>query len=146
MSIEVVTSPKTGVTVSLAGHYLLSGHRVVFTLDCIKRGSHAEYTLANGFLTDSYRNAVSSEYAHTCKRVYKELITPVASKVATGMRSSTLREVLSSRFSSDKMSGFKESLLAMLSKLQKVPRAAPTVGDYDRTGLDDEPTLHGCRS
>ena len=115
MSIEVVTSPKTGVTVSVAGHYLLSGHRVVFTLDCIKRGSHAEYTLANGFLTEAYRNTFGSEYANTCKRVYKDLLTPVAAKVASS--STTLRDVLSSRLSSEKMSEFKDILIDKLAQM-----------------------------
>jgi hypothetical protein len=55
MSTEFVTSPNKGVLLSLASHYLLSGHKVCLTLDVIKENSPAHQSLEGAFNRETFR-------------------------------------------------------------------------------------------
>lgn len=59
MSIEIVTSPKNGVTVSLASQLRLIGHRFSITFDAIQEDSPAGEALASALQRESYRKSVS---------------------------------------------------------------------------------------
>jgi len=59
MSIEIVTAPEKGVTISLAGHKFFGGHRFVWTFDAIRADSVAEASLANSVFRESVRSEVN---------------------------------------------------------------------------------------
>ncbi len=55
MSIEIVSSPRSGVTISLASHHLFAGHRFSITFDAIQQNSVAEESLAREVQREQYR-------------------------------------------------------------------------------------------
>ena len=61
MSIEFVTAPSKGVTISLAGHTLFAGHRLAFTLDAIQLESRAHTAVEKELLREQYRGMLPKQ-------------------------------------------------------------------------------------